>query len=85
VRAENSEMNSKKQNILYIVIFLVVLYGFETWSLTLTKEHRLRVFVNRVLRRTFRQKRTEVTAEWRTLHNEELHNLYSPNIIRIIK
>jgi len=48
------------------------LYGCETWSLTLRKEHRLRVFENRVLRRIFGLKRDEVTGEWRKLHNEEL-------------
>jgi hypothetical protein len=57
-----------------------------TWSLTLREEHRLRVFENRVLRRIFGLKRDEVTGEWRKLHNEELHNLYSsPGIIRTIK
>jgi hypothetical protein len=64
----------------------VVLYGCETWSLTLREEHRLRVFENMVLRRIFGRKRDEVTGGWRKLHNEELHNLYfSPNIIRMIK
>jgi hypothetical protein len=64
----------------------VVLYGLETWSLTLGEEHRLRVFENRVLRRIFGPKRDEVTGGWRKLHNEELHNLYSsPSIIRMIK
>jgi hypothetical protein len=44
------------------------------------------MFENRVLRRIFGPKRDEVTGEWRKLHNEELHNLYSsPNIIRQIK
>jgi hypothetical protein len=44
------------------------------------------VFENRVLRRIFGPKRDEVTREWRKLHNEELHDLYSsPSIIRIIK
>jgi hypothetical protein len=64
----------------------VVLYGCETWSLTLREEHTLRVFENRVLRRIFGPKGDGVTREWRKLHNEELHNLYSsPSIIRIIK
>jgi hypothetical protein len=46
----------------------------------------VRVFENRVLRKIFGQKRDEATGDWRKLHNEELHNLYSsPNIIRIIK
>jgi hypothetical protein len=66
------------------LIFPVVLYGCETWSLTLREEHALRVFENRVLRRIFEQMRDEVTGGWRKLHNEELHNLYSsPNIIRM--
>jgi hypothetical protein len=44
------------------------------------------VFENRMLRRIFGPKRDEVTAEWRKLHNEKLHDLYfSPSIIRIIK
>jgi hypothetical protein len=63
----------------------VVLYGCETWSLTLREEHIPRV-LNRVLRRIFGPKRDVVTREWRKLHNEELHDLYSsPSIIRIIK
>jgi hypothetical protein len=57
-----------------------------TWSLTLREEHRLKVFENRVLRKIFGPKRDEVTGEWRKLHNEGLHDLYSsPSIIRIIK
>jgi hypothetical protein len=68
------------------IILPVVLYGCETWSLTLREEHRLRVFENRVLRRIFGPKKNEVTGEWRKLHNEELGDLYSsPSIIRIIK
>ena len=64
----------------------VVLYGCETWSLTLREEHRLRVFENRVLRRIFGPKRDRVTGEWRKLHNEELNDVYSsPNIVRVIK
>jgi hypothetical protein len=67
-------------------IILPVLYGCETWSLTLREEHRLRVFENRVLRRIFGPKGDAVTEEWRKVHNEELHILYSsPNIIRQIK
>jgi hypothetical protein len=58
----------------------------ETWSLTLKEGHRLGMFENRVLRSIFGPKRDEVTGDWRKLHNEELHNLYSsPNIIRMIK
>jgi hypothetical protein len=45
------------------VILPVVLYGCETWSLTLREEHRLRVFENRVLRRVFGPKRDEMTGE----------------------
>jgi hypothetical protein len=64
----------------------VVLYGCETWSLTLREERRLRVFENSVLRRIFGPRRDEVTGEWRKLHNKELSNLYSlPNIVRVIK
>jgi hypothetical protein len=68
------------------VILPVVLYCFETRSLTLREECRLRVFENRVLRRIFGPKRDEVTGEWRRLHNKELFGLYfSPNIIQVIK
>jgi len=68
------------------IILPVVLYGCETWSLTLREERRLRVFENRVLRRIFGPKRDEVTGELIKLHNEELNNLYSsPNIVRVIK
>jgi hypothetical protein len=64
----------------------MVLYGCETWSLTLREGHRLRVFENRVLRRIFGSKRVEVLGNWRKLLYEELHNLYSsPNIIRMMK
>jgi hypothetical protein len=75
-----------KVKIYKTIILPVVLYGCETWSVTLSEEHRLRVFENRVLRRIFGPKRDEVTGEWRKLHNEELHILYSsPNIIRQIR
>jgi hypothetical protein len=77
--------NKLKIKIYKIVIFPVVMYGCETWSLTLREEHRLRVFENRVLRRIFGPKRGE-DGSWRKLHNDELHNLYSsPNIVRVIK
>jgi len=68
------------------IILPVVLYGCETWSLTLREERRLRVCENRVLRKVFGPKRDEVTGEWRKLHNEELNDLYSvPNIVRVVK
>jgi hypothetical protein len=67
------------------IILLVVLYGCETWPITL-RDHQLRVFENKVLRRIFRPKWDDVTGEWRKLYNEEFHNLYSsPNFIRQIK
>ena len=53
----------------------VVLYGCETWSLTLKEEHRLRFLENRGLRRKFGLKTDEVTGEWRRIHNEELYAL----------
>jgi len=64
------------------LILPVVLYGCETWSLTLREERRLRVFEIRVLRRIYGPKRDEVTGEWRKLHKEELNGLYcTPNIV----
>ena len=67
-----------KINIYRTIILPVVLYGCETWSLTLREERRLR--------RIFGSKRDAVTGEWRKLHNEELNDLYcSPNIVRVIK
>jgi hypothetical protein len=68
------------------IILPVVLYGCETWSLTLREEHRLRVFENRVLRRIFGPKRDEVMGEWGKLHSGELRNSYSsPDTTRQIK
>jgi hypothetical protein len=62
------------------------LYGCGTWYLTLKEEHRLEVFENRALKIILGPKRNEVTGEWRKLHNEELHHLYSsPNILSHIK
>jgi hypothetical protein len=66
-------------------ILLMVLYGCETWSLSLREEHRLRMFENRMLTRIFGPKRDKVTGSWRKLHNGHLHKLYSmPSIIRMI-
>jgi len=68
------------------IILPVVLYGCETWSLTLREERKLRVFENMVLRRIFGPRMDEVTGEWRRLHNEELNDLYSsPHIVRVMK
>jgi len=68
------------------IILPVVLYGCETWSLTLREERNLRVFENMVLRRIFGPRRDKVSGEWRRLHNEELSDLYSSrNIVRVIK
>jgi hypothetical protein len=64
----------------------VVLYGCETWLLVLREECRLRVFENRLLRRTFGFKRDEIMREWGKLHIEELNDLYSlPNIVQVLK
>jgi hypothetical protein len=68
------------------IILPVILYGCETWSVTLREEQRLRVFESKMLRRIFGPKRDEVTGGWRKLHNKELCDLYSsPSIIRIFK
>jgi len=78
-----------KLEIYRTIIFSVVLYGCEIWSLTLKEESRLsrlRVYENRVLRRIFGPKGDEVTGEWRKLHNEETNYLYSSfNIFQIMK
>ncbi|KAJ4427815.1 hypothetical protein ANN_25504 [Periplaneta americana] len=81
-----SACKNLKVRIYKTVILPVLLYGCETWTLTLREEHRLRVFENKVLRKIFGAKRDEVTGEWRKLHNTELHALYSsPDIIRNLK
>jgi hypothetical protein len=80
-----SDIKKLKIKIYTTVILPVVLYGCETWSLTLREDHRLMVFENRVLRRIFGPKREE-DGSWRKLHNDELHSLYpSPNAVRMIK
>ena len=62
-----------------------MLYGSETWSLTLREERRLMVFENRIPRPKFGPKR-DMNGEWRRLHNEELHSFYRlPNVVRVIK
>jgi hypothetical protein len=82
----SSAAKNVKIRIYRTIILLVVLYGWETLSLTLREEHRLRVFENRVLRRIFGSKRDEVIGGWRKLHNVHIDNLYSsPSIIRTIK
>ena len=64
--------------------FTIKFLLFLRW--TLREERRLKVFENRVLRRTFGFKRDEVTGERRKLHNEEHNDLHStPNIARVIK
>jgi hypothetical protein len=63
------------------IVLPIVLYGCETWSLTLREEHRLRVFENRVLRRIFWPNRDGVTGEWRRLHNEELNDCTDHHIL----
>jgi hypothetical protein len=56
-----------------------------TWSSTFREEHRLRVLENRVLRKIFGHKRDEVVGDWRRLRMDEPYDLYSLNIIRVIK
>jgi hypothetical protein len=70
-------VKNMKVRIYKTIIVPVVLYGCETWSLTVREEHKLRVFENRVLRRIFGPKRDRVTGGRRKLHNEELHDLYN--------
>ena len=65
---------------------LIVLYGCETWSLTLREQSKLRLFEKMVLRGIFGPRTDEITGDWRRLHKEELNDLYSsPNIVRVIK
>ena len=84
----SSRLLSKNLKIkIYRIISLpVLLYGFETWLLTLREERKLRVFEKKVLRIIFGPRSDEVTGEWRRLHIEKLNDLYSsPNIVRVIK
>jgi hypothetical protein len=88
ISLSSSHLLSKnvKIQIYNIIILPPVLYRCETWPLILREENRLRMFENRLLWRIFRPKRDKIIGDWRKLHNEELHNLYSmPNIIRLIK
>jgi hypothetical protein len=78
-------MHGTTVNIYIYIILPVVLYGCETSSLTIREKRRLRVFKNRVLRRIFGPKWDDLTGKWRKLHNEELNDLYSPNIVWVIK
>ena len=68
----------ENEKIYNTIIFSVVLYGFKTWSLTLTEKGRLMVFENRILRRIFGPKR-DAKEEWRRIDSE------GPNIVRGIK
>jgi hypothetical protein len=63
IRSSRPLSRNVKVKIYKTVILPVVVYGYETWSLTLTEEHRLRAFENRVLRRIFGPKRDEVRGE----------------------
>jgi hypothetical protein len=74
-------LNAQRVKIYKTIILPPVLYGCETWSLTLNEEYRLRVFENRVLRRIFGPKRDGITGEWRKLHNEECHIYIPPQIL----
>jgi len=81
-----SSLLSKNMEIkIYRTIILPVVYGCETWSLTLREKSRLRMFEKRALRRIFGPKMDEVTGEWRRLHNEICDLYCSPNIIRDFK
>jgi hypothetical protein len=77
--------NNVKIRIYKTIILPLVLYGCETWSLTLREEHRLRVFENRLPRRIFGPKRDEMTGDLRKLRNEELPNLYSSSSMKSMR
>ena len=67
------------------IILPLSLYECKTGSVTLREERRLEVFENWVLREIFGPKWYEVTRERRKLHNEELYDMHSPNIIQVTK
>ena len=74
----SSSLLSKKLKIKIhrIVILPVVLYGCETWLLTLRVDRKLKVLENRVFREVFGPKGEDVLGEWRKLPNEEQNDLY---------
>jgi hypothetical protein len=69
-RLFSKKLKSKRYQVINLS---VVLHGYETRSVTLREEYRLKIFENRVLRRIFGPKREEVVGNWIILHNEELH------------
>jgi hypothetical protein len=64
-----------------ISVITNVLCGCESWSVTLSEEHRLRALENRVLRWMFGLKRDDAAKDWRRLHDEELYDHYSLQIL----
>jgi hypothetical protein len=80
----SSTLPAKHINISSTAILLVVLYGCETWSLTLREEHKQKAFKNRAPRTIFGPVRNEATGEWRRLRNEERHDLYASPNVRVI-
>jgi len=74
----SSSLLLKCLKIYITIIFLFVLFGCETWPLTMREERRLRVFENRVLRKIFGPKTDGVTRERRKLNNEELNDRTHP-------
>jgi hypothetical protein len=72
---------NKKTKIYRTVILPVLLYRCETLFLIIRDKHRLRVLKNEMLRKIFWPMKKEITGHWRKLHNEQLHELYSPPII----
>ena len=71
---------------IYRTVILSVLHGYETWSLMLREQHKLRKFENRVLKKIVGLKGEEVTGGWRKMYNEKLHEMQSsPNNIWVSK